>query len=78
MKHKTKVAAFSYLKSLQVQHSKIKDIQYPRFETQKYMTSQMFTNCEVNLLHALRSRSVMSNVISVLSTKKTFPVHLVA
>ena len=58
VKKKTKVAAFNYLKSLQAQHSKIKDIQYPCFDTQKYMTSQMFTNREVNLLHALRSRSV--------------------
>ena len=58
IKQKTKNAAFRYLKNLQSQHSKISDIKYPIFETQKYMTSPIYINDEVNLLHALRSRSI--------------------
>jgi hypothetical protein len=46
------------MKNLQSQHSKICDIKYPIFETQKYMTSPLYINHEVNLLNALRSRSI--------------------
>ena len=67
IKQKTKNAAFRYLKSLQSQHSKISEIHYPTFGTQKYMTSPIFTNDEVNLLHALRSRSI--NVKNNFSSK---------
>ena len=67
IKQKIKNAAFSYLKSLQRQHSKISDIYYPIFQTQKYMTSPIFANDEVNLLHALRSRSI--NVKNNFSSK---------
>ena len=55
---KTRIAAFQYLKILQSKHTKIENIQYDKFETQSYLTSPMFTNNEVNLLHALRSRTV--------------------
>ena len=58
IKEKIRNSAFLYLKNLQNGHSKIRDISYPNFETQTYMTSPIFNNEEVNLLHALRSRSV--------------------
>ena len=58
IKEKIRKAAFIYLKNLQKEHSKIKHIVYPKFQTQGYMTSPIFTNDDVNLLHALRSRSV--------------------
>ena len=47
-----------YLQSLEKEHSKIKNIVYPYLQKQDYMTSPIFTNEEVNLLHALHSRSV--------------------
>ena len=56
IKEKIRAAAFVYLKNIQSEHSKVKDIKYPKFEVQPYMTSPIFYNDEVNLLHALRSR----------------------
>ena len=56
IKEKTRAAAFEYLKNIQSQHSKVKDIKYPKFAVQSYMTSPIFYNDEVNLLYALRSR----------------------
>ena len=38
-------------------HSKVRDIHYDKLEVQNYMVSPLFLNTEVNLLHALRSRS---------------------
>ena len=58
IKHKTRNAAFEYLKEKQSQHSKIKDVQYKSLETQQYMTSTLFNNTEVCLLFALRSRYI--------------------
>ena len=58
IKEKIRKAAFVYLKNLQKKNSKIKHIVYPKFQDQEYMTSHIFTNVDVNLLHALRSRSV--------------------
>ena len=52
-----KSAAFNYLKQKLRTHSKVKHIEYKSFETQKYMTSPIFTDIEVNLFHRLRSRS---------------------
>ena len=57
IKKKNKEAEFEYLKDLKETHSKIRDIQYQQLETQKYMVSPVFYNSDVNLLHALRSRS---------------------
>ena len=57
VKKKIKAAAFIYLKGLQANHSKVKDIQYSNLEIQTYMTCPTFTNDEFNILHALRSRS---------------------
>ena len=42
IKEKTRNAAFLYLKNLQSGHSKIRDIYYPKSETQTHMTSQIF------------------------------------
>ena len=39
-------------------HSKVSDITYTRLETQKYITSPLFTDEEVSLLFALRSKCV--------------------
>ena len=58
IKEKIRKAAFKYLKEKQNGHSKIKGIQYTHLQTQTYMTSQLFRNEEVNLIHGLRSRSV--------------------
>ena len=57
IKSSIKQAAFSYLKDKQQQHSKVRHIQYDELQTQEYMTSAIFTNEDVQLLHALRSRS---------------------
>ena len=57
IKRKTKAAAFSYLKGKQTEHSKVRHIQYDQFKTQEYMKNPQFSNEEINLLHALRSRS---------------------
>ena len=40
-------------------HSKIKNIHYDNLQIQKYMTSPLFTNEEVKLIHQLRSRSFL-------------------
>ena len=58
IKNKIQSAALSYLKDKQKEHSKVRDIVYNKLETQQYMQSPIFTNEEVNTLHALRSRSV--------------------
>ena len=58
IKEKVRKAAFVYLKNLQKEHSKVKNIVYTKFQTQEYMTSPIFTNEDVNILHAFRSRSV--------------------
>ena len=57
IKSNIKSAAFKYLRKLQESHSKIKEIKYENLETQPYMVSPLFSNEEVNMLHALRSRS---------------------
>ena len=57
IKAKMRISALKYLTDIQAKHSKVKHIKYPKLETQKYMTSPIFSNEEVNLLHALRSRS---------------------
>ena len=58
VKAKMQAAALRYLKQKQHQHSKIRNIVYSKLQTQAYMVSPLFTNDEVNTLHALRSRSV--------------------
>ena len=58
IKQKVRNAALLYLKEKQQKHSKIKNIEYEKLETQKYMISSLFRNNEVNLLFALRSRNI--------------------
>ena len=58
IKEKLRNSAFVYLKNIQTKHYTIRDIHYPKLETQQYMTSYMFNNEEVNLLHALRARYI--------------------
>ena len=48
-------------------HSKIKYIKYKKLETQPYITSEIFSNEEVQLLFSLRTR--MTNVKSNFSSK---------
>ena len=58
VKDKIKEAALKYLKEKQKMHSKIKDIKYEKLEVQEYMISPLFTDEEVNLLYAIRSRAL--------------------
>ena len=57
IKTKVKEAAFDYLKIKLENHSKVKDIKYSKLETQKYLTSQLFTNKETSLLFGLRTKT---------------------
>ena len=56
IKKSTKSAAFKYLITKQSKHTKVNTIRYIQLETQKYLLSPLFSNEEVNQLHALRSR----------------------
>ena len=56
IKSKIKLAAFKYLMRKLKTHSKVSHIEYQKLETQGYMTSPVFTNVEVNMLHSLRAR----------------------
>ena len=58
IKAKVRHAALKYLNEKKEKHSKISGIEYKQLETQNYVTSPLFSNSEVNLLFALRSRSV--------------------
>ena len=57
IKSKINEAAFKYLKDLQQTHSKVKNVKYEKFETQQYLTSQLFTNKETSLLYSLRTKT---------------------
>ena len=56
IKKRIKASAFTQLSESQQKHSKVRHIEYEALKTQTYMTSPIFSNEEVNLLHALRSR----------------------
>ena len=58
IKQKVREYAYSELKNLQESHSKVKEIEYKKLETQKYIKSAMLSNEEVYLLAALRSHTV--------------------
>ena len=58
IKSKIKMAAFQYLREKQSGHSKVRDIAYEKLETQRYMTSPLFTNQEMRLLFAMRSQAL--------------------
>ena len=50
MKHLTRVAAFNELIDIKNEHTKVKNIDYKKFETQPYLSSAMFTNEDVSIL----------------------------
>ena len=51
IKTKVRLAAFKYLNDLKLTHSKVKDIEYDKLETQAYLTSPVFSNEDVNTSH---------------------------
>ena len=57
MKHLTRVAAFNELIDIKNEHTKVKNIDYKKFETQPYLSSAMFTNEDVSILASLRSHT---------------------
>ena len=69
VKSKIEKAAFKYLLSEQEGKSKVKDIKYNQFKLQKYLTSNLFSNYEVEILNKLRSRNI--NLKSNFKTKFT-------
>ena len=58
IKRKTRIAAFNYLQKKQSTHSKVRDVKYNTLQVQKYITSPLFSDREVSLLFALRSKCV--------------------
>ena len=56
-KSKIRSAALSYLLELQQKHSKFKHIKYTQLKTQAYLKSQLFSNDDVKLIFALRTRT---------------------
>ena len=58
VKSKILNAAFSFLKNLQEKHSKMKNIEYERFDIVPYLKSPLFNDEKRSLLLALRTRTV--------------------
>ena len=58
IKRKTRIAAFKYLQKKQSTHSKVRDVKYTTLQVQRYITSPLFSDKEVSLLFALRSKCV--------------------
>ena len=54
IKKKIRIAAFKYLVEQKESHSKVRSIEYNKLETQRYLTSPIFSNEDV----ALRSRAL--------------------
>ena len=57
VKKKVREATLKHLKDIQQSHSKIKDIKFKELKTQHYLRSPFFSNSEISLLYALRSRT---------------------
>ena len=53
-----KSAAFNELKSIQATHTKVKDISYPIFSLQAYMTSSLFSSEEMSTVFNLRTNTI--------------------
>ena len=51
-------AAFNHFAILQKGHSKVMDIDYDKLAAKNYLSSPTFSNTEVSLLAALRSRTL--------------------
>ena len=62
VKKKVREAAYKHLRERQSTHSKVRNIEYKELKCQPYITSSLFSNEEVNLLHKLRSCSVNCKV----------------
>ena len=78
IKSKVKEAAFNYLNMKLENHSKVKDIKYSKLETQKYLTSQLFTNKETSLLFGLRTktaRTFKANFSNLYGGKISWPLN---
>ena len=74
---KVKEAALKHLKSIQDGHSKVKGIKYSSLETQKYLTSPLFTKKECDVLFAIRSytlRGIKGNTPSIHKDKMLCPL----
>ena len=56
VKRKIRTAAFKYLRQLQNNHSKTKNLRYEALSLQSYLKSSQFSNTETKLLSLLRSR----------------------
>ena len=69
VKTKIRNAAFKYLLTEKETKSKIKGILYKKFALQKYATSSLFSNYEVQILSKLRYRNI--EVKSNFKTKYT-------
>ena len=57
IKEKISLAAFKYLTGIQSTHSKVRDIEYNRLETQSYLLHTLFNNHEIKLLSSIRLRT---------------------
>ena len=57
IKSKIKEAAFKYLQNKLKTHTKVKQLRYSKLETQKYLTSPLFSNNEASLLFGLRTKT---------------------
>ena len=62
IKSRVKSKAFEFLNTKLKKHSKVQHIKYDKLEMQMYMVSPLFSNCDVNMLHALRSRGTECKV----------------
>ena len=58
VKEKTRQAAFQYLKNIQRRHPKMDGLVYNKFEEASYISSPLFQSESVQLLLALRTRTV--------------------
>ena len=58
VKTKIRIAAFKYLKEIQQSHSKVKDIEYLKYEPSSYLSSPLFNKDDTQMLFSLRTRTV--------------------
>ena len=70
IKAKVREAAFKYLMAEKEKRSKVRPIKYKKFKMQSYITSNLFSNFEVEFLNKIRSRNL--DVKSNFKTKYTY------
>ena len=58
VKNKVRQAAFNYLKQLKVKHSKMDNLAYKKLDISKYLNSPMFNFKSIQMLFAIRTRTV--------------------